>query len=68
MPLRGLSRVFDSKGNVVQAMCCTCFNFYEIVPAREGGMWTTESDGSVIDVCIYCSAKEYLREAYAMNA
>lgn len=62
-----LTRAIDENGDVVYAMCCLCFEFYEAVPAHAGGMWTVE-DGTMVDVCVYCNADEYLVKAAAMNA
>lgn len=65
--IQGFSRYYDDEGDMTLVMCPLCFHLNEPVPARAGGMLSTVN-GDAFDVCVNCSAKEYLWYANVMGA
>lgn len=63
-----LSEHRDENGKLIGIMCPLCFEMNALTSAREGGMLSTNEDGSMSDVCVDCNALEWLQGAYRMGA
>lgn len=50
-------------------MCPLCFDVFDVVSARDGGMLSTVDNGTrMSDVCVNCAAREVYQFAIRMGA